>query len=385
MAGNKGEVIFGATAPTADKRLAQNLWIDTTGGANTPKRWSGSAWVAVTDKAATDAAAAATAAQTAANNALSIANTATTNLATVQTKVDTLTTQQSAQASQVSTIQTTVGQHTASIQTVSQSVNGLYAQKYIKLDVNDKVAGWGGANTGKESNFIVNFDSFAIGSGGSTGYYPFIFRTTPYTDPNTGTVFPVGAYLKAAFMDYASVNTAHIKQLAVKTAQIDNLAVKTAQIDNLAVTTAKIGDLQVDTLKIANNAVTVPVYSYENGIAYIDSKVWVTSQSIWAPCSNGVTLFFFNFSYDCRRQDSKYAVKCRILKNGVIVRSEFTIFFFEADANNINVKSRPAGTLALNHADDTRVDGTFELQFYVSSGNGWNVDNRYTSSLTVRK
>jgi hypothetical protein len=58
-AGAKGEVIYGTAAPTADKRLAQNLWIDTTGGANTPKRWTGSAWVAVTDKAATDAAAAA--------------------------------------------------------------------------------------------------------------------------------------------------------------------------------------------------------------------------------------------------------------------------------------------------------------------------------------
>lgn len=58
-AGAKGEVIYGTTAPAADKRLAQNLWIDTTGGANTPKRWTGSAWGAVTDKAATDAAAAA--------------------------------------------------------------------------------------------------------------------------------------------------------------------------------------------------------------------------------------------------------------------------------------------------------------------------------------
>ncbi|MFK0033015.1 phage tail tip fiber protein [Pseudomonas monteilii] len=58
-AGAKGEVIYGTTAPAADKRLAQNLWIDTTGGANTPKRWTGSTWVAVTDKAATDAAAAA--------------------------------------------------------------------------------------------------------------------------------------------------------------------------------------------------------------------------------------------------------------------------------------------------------------------------------------
>ncbi|EKT4480245.1 phage tail protein [Pseudomonas putida] len=58
-AGAKGEVIYGDTAPAADKRLSQNLWIDTTNNANTPKRWKGSAWVAVTDKAATDAAAAA--------------------------------------------------------------------------------------------------------------------------------------------------------------------------------------------------------------------------------------------------------------------------------------------------------------------------------------
>ncbi|MDM3886017.1 DUF1983 domain-containing protein [Pseudomonas sp. BCRC 81390] len=58
-AGGKGEVIYSSTEPATDKRLAQNLWIDTTGAANTPKRWTGSAWVAVTDKVATDAAAAA--------------------------------------------------------------------------------------------------------------------------------------------------------------------------------------------------------------------------------------------------------------------------------------------------------------------------------------
>lgn len=152
------------------------------------------------------------------------------------------------QAKRTDTVQTELNGNIAAVQEVSESVNGLYAQKYIKLDVNGKVAGWGGANNGKESNFIMNFDSFAIGSGNSTGYYPFIFRNTPYTDPDTGTVFPVGAYMKSAFIDYASIDTAHIKQLAVKS----------AQIDNLAVTTAKIGDLQVDTLKIKDNAVTVP-------------------------------------------------------------------------------------------------------------------------------
>ena len=164
-----------------------------------------------------------------------------------------------AQAQRTETVQTQVNENIASIQEVSLSVNGLYAQKYIKLDVNGKVAGWGGANTGKESNFILNFDSFAIGSGGSTGYYPFIFRNTPYTDPNTGTVFPVGAYLKTAFMDYQSVKTSHIEDLAVKAAKIDSLAVTTAKIANLAVTSGKIANLAVDTLHIKDRAVTVPL------------------------------------------------------------------------------------------------------------------------------
>lgn len=61
-AGSKGKVIFGTSAPATADRLSQNLWIDTTGGANTPKRWNGSAWVVVTDKVATDALAAANAA-----------------------------------------------------------------------------------------------------------------------------------------------------------------------------------------------------------------------------------------------------------------------------------------------------------------------------------
>ncbi|WP_347882141.1 phage tail protein [Pseudomonas sp. GD03746] len=64
LAGGKGKVIVQSAAPATADRLAQNLWIDTTGNANTPKRWNGSAWVAVTDKVATDAASAAASALT---------------------------------------------------------------------------------------------------------------------------------------------------------------------------------------------------------------------------------------------------------------------------------------------------------------------------------
>ncbi len=59
LAGGKGKVIIQSAAPSTGDRLPQNLWIDITGGANTPKRWTGSTWAAVTDKAASDAAAAA--------------------------------------------------------------------------------------------------------------------------------------------------------------------------------------------------------------------------------------------------------------------------------------------------------------------------------------
>lgn len=67
IANGKGKVIIQPVAPGASDQLAQNLWIDTSNGINTPKRWGGSGWIAVTDKAAIDAAQAAAAAQEAAD------------------------------------------------------------------------------------------------------------------------------------------------------------------------------------------------------------------------------------------------------------------------------------------------------------------------------
>ena len=165
---------------------------------------------------------------------------------------------------------------------VQQKIDGLNAQYYLRIQSGKYVSGFGLGVEGGRSDFIVHSDSFALGNpaGGDEGVsYPFIFRTTPYTDLNTGTVFPVGAYMKSAFMDYQSVKTSHIEDLAVKSAKIDSLAVTTAKIDNAAITTAKIddlavtaakigdaqittakiGDLQVDTLKIMDDAVSVGV------------------------------------------------------------------------------------------------------------------------------
>lgn len=56
LAASKSKVLIQSAAPATADQSAQNLWIDTTSNANTPKRWTGSAWAAVTDKVATDAA-----------------------------------------------------------------------------------------------------------------------------------------------------------------------------------------------------------------------------------------------------------------------------------------------------------------------------------------
>ena len=142
---------------------------------------------------------------------------------------------------------------------VQQKIEGLNAQYYLRIQSGKYVSGFGLGVEGGRSDFIVHSDSFALGNpaGGDEGVsYPFIFRNTPFTDPVTGTVFPVSAYLKSAIMDYQSVKTSHIEDLAVKTAQIDNAAITTAKIDSLAVTTAKIANLAVDTAQIASAAIT---------------------------------------------------------------------------------------------------------------------------------
>ena len=78
VANGKADVLIQSTAPDASMRKPTTLWIDTTNGANTPKRWNGSAWVAVTDRAATDAANAAVKANDAAKTAQSTADKAST-------------------------------------------------------------------------------------------------------------------------------------------------------------------------------------------------------------------------------------------------------------------------------------------------------------------
>ena len=141
-------------------------------------------------------------------------------------------TQKTAIASQV----TQINQQINDLASLKDTQSKLLAESTIKLNARGHVASIGLAiedENDPRSSFIVQADQFAFGSTDAVNSnvvtYPFIFRATAYTDPNTGTSFPVGAYMKAGFLDYASIKLAHID-----TASISSLSALSATIGKFA-------------------------------------------------------------------------------------------------------------------------------------------------------
>ncbi|WQN26146.1 DUF1983 domain-containing protein [Stutzerimonas stutzeri] len=142
LAGSKGKVIVQSPAPAAADRLAQNLWIDTTNNANTPKRWNGSAWAAVTDKVATDAAAAAA-------NALSgLATKAdATALQALDTRVTSSENTLTSQGQSITSLTNTVGTKTRTYRQATAPTTGLtVGDLWVNTTAgqNNKLSRWNG-------------------------------------------------------------------------------------------------------------------------------------------------------------------------------------------------------------------------------------------------
>ncbi|MDC5249397.1 phage tail protein [Acinetobacter baumannii] len=160
------------------------------------------------------------------------------------------------------TLQTKVGENSASIQNVSESVDGIYAQQFTKFDVNGHVSGHGSMNDGTTSTFIFNYDAIQFGTPVSVdGVEPkplMTLQNTPVTLPN-GTVIPRGLYVDNGSFGYINANRIWADSLSAISADLGTIKVKSANIEDQAVTTSKIGNLAVDTLHIKDRAVTLPV------------------------------------------------------------------------------------------------------------------------------
>ncbi|MDV4276473.1 phage tail protein, partial [Acinetobacter baumannii] len=149
------------------------------------------------------------------------------------------------------TLQTKVGKNSASIQNVSESVDGIYAQQFTKFDVNGHVSGHGSMNDGTTSTFIFNYDCIQFGTPvGIDGIEPkplMTLQNKPVTLPN-GTVIPRGLYVDNGSFGYINANRIWAENLSAISADLGDIEVDNAHIKNGA----------VDTLKIQDEAVTVP-------------------------------------------------------------------------------------------------------------------------------
>ena len=141
----------------------------------------------------------------------------------------------SANASSITSLTTTVNGNTASIATNATTVNGLSAQYTVKVDVNGRVSGYGLASTattsGALSAFVVIANEFSIVDPGSTGSTPIV----PFTVTG-GVVYMQNVVITSAVIQNAAITNAKIANLAVGGGQIQLAAVNTPQITDNAVT-----------------------------------------------------------------------------------------------------------------------------------------------------
>ncbi|MDO5926226.1 host specificity protein J [Acinetobacter baumannii] len=329
----------------------------------------------IVQASASSANAAAGNAQLTANDALDKANTANTNLATVQQKVNAVTDAQSATAEKVDTIQTTVDGHTASIQDVSKSVDGVYAEQFLKFDVNGHVSGHGSMNDGTTSTFIFNYDCIQFGTPvGIDGIEPkplMTLQNTPVTLPN-GTVIPRGLYVDNASFGYINANRIWAENLSAISADLGTIKVKNANIEDGAIQTAHIGNAQVDTLKIKDNAVTVPVSAFAEVSVAVNTE-YVTIQTLAVPSDMGHTTLTFGAVFSFTGYSPKQQVLCRVLKNDQVVFEDLEVHFIEhssialiTDANG----SHNHNGSTVNVSGNTGQDGSHSHSFNVNGTTG---------------
>ncbi|HGW5130791.1 TPA: host specificity protein J [Acinetobacter baumannii] len=246
------------------------------------------------------------------------------------------------------TLNTKVGENSASIQNVSESVDGIYAQQFTKFDVNGHVSGHGSMNDGTTSTFIFNYDAIQFGTPvGIDGIEPkplMTLQNTPVTLPN-GTVIPRGLYVDNASFGYINANRIWAENLSAISADLGDIEVDNAHIKNGA----------VDTLKIQDEAVTVPSgvinqserkfyfavsNSMAGSVAYTQDLITLNVET-----QGGKLRIDGSFVFDCKVRLTQYpssynilkcvTLACRVLVNGTVAYTQEIYPTFYEGSNTI--------------------------------------------------
>ena len=272
-ANSKGKVFFQTSAPATAERLSQNLWIDTTGGNNTPKRWNGSTWAVVTDKVATDALAKA---NEAFNGLSSKASSAAFD--TLSNAVNHTTTGLAATAQKITDLRAEIIEPTTGLIAKSSAITSLNSSVST---INGKISGQAESITGLETS-TGKYSAQGLfrvrTTAKPTGYVSRIALFAAGTDAETQTsrqaalfmlARPSGSEIQMVADRFAILNTVGDKKMVPFIVRNGLVRIKGAAID----------DLTVGRLKIANGSVTGWQYSYTaKGIKSSKSSAIVLAQ-----------------------------------------------------------------------------------------------------------
>ncbi|HAV5328216.1 TPA: hypothetical protein JI049_11110 [Acinetobacter baumannii] len=149
-------------------------------------------------------------------------------LSSLDAKVSTIDGKVSTQATSITNLQTTVGGHTASIQSQQQSIDGLKSRATLKLQSGNLIGGVGIENDSKTVDFIIQANKFAIAppsdaaAGSVAPKYAFVYQPTATTLPN-GTVVPAGLYLDNASIGYINAEKINASSLSALSANLGTL------------------------------------------------------------------------------------------------------------------------------------------------------------------
>jgi len=213
------------------------------------------------------------------------------SVATAQANIVTLTNENSAQATSITNLTSSVGTNTASVNTLSTAnatTNDRAGASYVlQVNANGHIAGFvvqtSASSSGQTtSDVIFQADRFrVVGSSGSGVTTPFTVVTSPFTQ--NGETVAAGTYITNAFIQNGAITNAQIGDLQVDNAKVTSgLSAAKITADQMNADRVKIDNLTLDTdgngnLIIKNNGVVVNKLG-SNSLGRVAS-VYVTNQA----------------------------------------------------------------------------------------------------------
>jgi len=213
------------------------------------------------------------------------------SVATAQANIVTLTNENSAQATSITNLTSSVGSNTASVNTLTTAnatTNDRAGASYVlQVNANGHIAGFvvqtSASSSGQTtSDVIFQADRFrVVGSSGSGVTTPFTVVTTPFTQ--NGETVAAGTYITNAFIQNGAITNAQIGDLQIDNAKVTSgLSAAKITTDQMNADRVKIDNLTLDTdgsgnLIIKNNGVVVNKLG-SNSLGRVAS-VYVTGQA----------------------------------------------------------------------------------------------------------